>query len=167
MTALVFTPLIAASSSIFPAAVLTATPQTLAAYNIWYQAGRITFTATANDVVALDAFINMTISAITASGTDRLALFFRGRLYNNTLVNETWAGTRLKLAYHRIGAVDFGDLTLQENINERFTTNDLLVAGHSYTWFVEAMKQQEVGTPTMTVIINDETISVDAAARNF
>jgi hypothetical protein len=143
----------------------TAYTPTISTYGTFYEVGRLTWTEVSNDIVGCTGYVTLTVSAITASGTDRLAVFVRGRLTDMTTGYDVWAGTTNQLAYYRIGAVDYAPLSRIISVNERFST--LLVAGHAYQWHVEVMKQQTVGTPVATVTINDSSCFSDAATRNF
>ena len=146
-----------------------ATPQTLAAYATWYSTGNLIWTAQASDIVLCTTQVTGAVSAVTAAGTDRLAVLYRSRLFNTTTGSpvEQWASVNTVKLYQRIGAIDYGPLLFVGSINERFTTKDLLIPGNSYEWRAEIAKFQDVGTPTMTVVVIDDTTYSDAAGRRF
>lgn len=152
-------------------ASITCTPTAyfaLANYTDWNQVGRAEWTATAGDAVTVTSFVTVTASAITCTGTDQLACYLRARLRDVTTGGDVWAGTQTQMFFRRIGTVNYNELTQQLSFNSTFLPrHDLLIPGHSYALYFEVKKERVVGTPTLTLNIDDASCYADSALLNL
>lgn len=165
---LTFTPEVEESDTATDA-VSTPNVPTVSAYNTWYNCGTITWTAISSDLVLCNAYTTTSITSVTCTGSDQLGVFFRSRLIDDTTSTEQWASSQTAQIYNRIGTAEYGVLNDINSVFDRFwvgSSGGLLVPGHDYTWTIEVMKQQIVGTPTLTLTVIDSSIFVDAARLN-
>lgn len=152
-------------------ATATSPSPTISAYGItnWFEVGRIEWTAIYNDVVTCNGFVTTTVSSVTCTGIEQLAGWFRARLFNVTTGYDVWAGTTTQMIYRRIGANDYNTLRAQSSIGGTYYTGmpgGMLIPGNAYRWYIEVMKESVVGTPTLTLTVDDSAVYADAARLN-
>jgi hypothetical protein len=124
---------------------------TISAYGTWYAGATCGFTAQENNITQFSAYAAYSVSSITCSGSDQLKIWARTRLYDNTVAADVPAGIKKQLLYFKLGAIATnGQTNGIFNANEVFISGfrGLLIPGHSYTLYVELMKEQASGTPT-------------------
>ena len=125
-------------------------------YGTWYSCGYASFTAASNDYVTVSQYLISTISSITSTGTDRLNVYVRDRLYDTTLSLDVPGGAPQYLIFQTVGVSTYGNLVNINNFNRSFISGfrGLLVPGHSYAVYREIMKEQSSGTPTCSITVN-------------
>lgn len=137
---------------------------TISAYNTWYSCGRCEWTAQVDDILTIQQWVVTSISAVTSSGSDQLAVYFRQRLYDATLGRDVPAGIRTSQVFRTVGATEYGIQKEVTNFSTTFLTGmrGILTPGHEYECHIETKKEQAVGTPTLTLTIIDSTTFADA-----
>lgn len=136
---------------------------TVSAYNTWYSPAYGSFTATDNSVVAISMYELLNVGTVT--GTGNILCWARSRLYDVTLSADVPGATNQFLFYYSSGFGTTGTTSYIHNANVSYAAGfrGLLIPGHTYRVYVEAMKQQ-TGTAAVTLTINGGAVSASSAA---
>jgi len=158
------TPVELAQSATAGTAIATPLIPTVTNYNVWYPVARIQWTAASTDIISVSGYCSTSISNVVCTGSNRLAVYVRSVLKNDTTGYEVWSSASTQLIYDRQGTIDFGVLNDTSSCNDRFFAEPgLLIADNDYSWYMEIKKEQVVGTPTLDLVVADSSCFADAA----
>lgn len=162
---LTYTPPITASSTVLTG--VPAAPGFLQDYGE-HLCGTLTFTPQKGDIISCIGFASISIDQIYFNYYgERLSIFISTALKDLTTGQTVPGAVNLQQIWTMMNDVMYGTQAMQQTIQDRYSTMDFLIPGHTYEWVFAVRKEQTNGTPTMVVAVDDDSVSGFATNRAF
>lgn len=129
---------------------------TVSSYNTWQQFNFVGFTAGNNSIYTFYIGAGITISGVSVTGSQILAVNVRARLYDQTNSADVPGGVYFKRIYYNNAGSSYGGLTSLVDFSESLISGfrGFLVPGNNYRVYLDVQKLRVFGTPTATVSVD-------------